>query len=57
MSEVEEWERIERPKVIAEQQAAGRTLINAIRRADSQNPTLMLNLDTIDRTRPKSSSR
>ena len=47
LSEVEEWERIERPKVIAEQRRRA-ALINAIRRADSQNPTLMLNLDTID---------
>jgi hypothetical protein len=47
MSEVEEWERIERPKVIAEQRRRA-ALINAIRRADQQNPVLMLNLDTID---------
>ena len=47
LSEVEEWERIERPKVIAEQRRRA-ALINAIRRADQQNPTLMLNMDTID---------
>jgi hypothetical protein len=47
MSEVEEWERIERPKLIVEQKRRA-NLINTIRRADSQNPMLMLNLDTID---------
>jgi hypothetical protein len=47
MSEVEEWERLERPKIIAEQRTRAK-LINAIRKADLQNPVLMLNLDTID---------
>jgi hypothetical protein len=47
LSEVEEWERLERPKVLEEQRKRAK-LINAIRKADLQNPVLMLNLDTID---------
>ena len=47
MSEVEEWERIERPKLIAEQKVRAR-LINAIRKADQSDPTLLLDIDGID---------
>jgi len=49
MSEVEEWERIERPRVIAEQRRKA-ALINAIRKADAKDPTLsaLIDLDTID---------
>jgi hypothetical protein len=49
MSEVEEWERLERPKVIAEQRKRAK-LINAIRKADTKDPTLatLIDTDTID---------
>jgi hypothetical protein len=49
MSEVEEWERIERPKVIAEQRKRAK-LINAIRKADTKDPTLgtLIDTDSID---------
>lgn len=49
MSEVEEWERVERPRVIAEQKRKA-SLINAIRRSDAKDPTLsvLVDLDTID---------
>jgi hypothetical protein len=45
MSEVEEWERIERPRVIAEQRKRAK-LINAIRKADTKDPTLATLIDT-----------
>jgi hypothetical protein len=49
ISEIEEWERIERPRVIAEQRRKA-NLINAIRKADSKDPTLsaLIDLDGID---------
>jgi hypothetical protein len=49
MSEVEEWERLERPKVIAEQRKRAK-LINAIRKADLKDPTLgtLIDVETID---------
>jgi hypothetical protein len=49
MSEIEEWERVERPRVIAEQRRKA-NLINAIRKADSKDPTLsaLIDLDGID---------
>jgi hypothetical protein len=49
LSEVEEWERIERPKLIAEQRKRAR-LINAIRKADLKDPTLgtLIDVETID---------
>jgi hypothetical protein len=49
MSEVDEWERIERPKVIAEQRKRAK-LINAIRKADAKDPTLgtLIDIEGID---------
>jgi len=49
LSEVEEWERLERPKVIAEQRRRAK-LINAIRKADQKDPTLgtLIDVETID---------
>jgi hypothetical protein len=49
LSEVDEWERIERPKVIAEQRKRAK-LINAIRKADQKDPTLgtLIDIETID---------
>jgi hypothetical protein len=49
MSEVEEWERLERPKIIAEQRTRAK-LINAIRKADTKDPTLgtLIDVETID---------
>jgi hypothetical protein len=49
MSEVEEWERLERPKIIAEQRKRAK-LINAIRKADLKDPTLgtLIDTETID---------
>jgi hypothetical protein len=49
MSEVEEWERLERPKIIAEQRLRAK-LINAIRKADTKDPTLgtLIDVETID---------
>lgn len=47
MSEVEEWERIERPKLIKEQIQRAK-YINAIRKTDERNPTLLLDIDDID---------
>ena len=41
LSEVEEWERLERPRVIAEQRERAK-LINAIRKAEAKDPTLLL---------------
>jgi hypothetical protein len=49
LSEVEEWERVERPKVIAVQRTRAK-LINAIRKSDTKDPTLsaLIDVDTID---------
>ncbi len=49
LSEVEEWERVERPRIIVEQKRKA-SLINAIRKADAKDPTLsaLIDLDTID---------
>jgi hypothetical protein len=49
LSEVEEWERLERPRVIAEQRKRAK-LINAIRKADLKDPTLgtLIDVETID---------
>jgi hypothetical protein len=49
MSEIEEWEQLERPRVIAQQKRKAE-LINAIRRADAKDPTLsvLVDLDRID---------
>lgn len=47
MSEVEEWERLERPRVIEEQRKRAK-LINAIRSTEAKDPTLLLDTDDID---------
>jgi hypothetical protein len=47
LSEVEEWERVERPKLI-EQQVRKAKLINAIRRTESKDPTLGVLVDVED---------
>lgn len=49
LSEVEEWERLERPRIIAEQRVRAK-LINAIRKADLKDPTLgtLIDVETID---------
>jgi hypothetical protein len=47
MSEVEEWERLERPRIIAEQRQRAK-LINAIRRTELKDPTLLLDTEDID---------
>jgi hypothetical protein len=49
MSEVDEWERLEQPRIVAEQRKRAK-LINAIRKADLKDPTLgtLIDTETID---------
>jgi hypothetical protein len=49
MSEVQEWETLVRPEVVAEQRKRAK-LINAIRKADTKDPTLgtLIDTETID---------